>query len=271
MGAQMVEHDADNSLLLIDQRGAIRILTLNRPKARNALTTGLIDAIREALNDADSDNQVDVVVLTGSDPAFCAGLDLRELGASGANAARISGQQIPTGHPWAPLHKPLIGAINGAAITGGLEFALACDFLIASEHARFADTHARVGVLPGWGLTARLPAAVGRGFARRMSMTGDFVNAEEALRVGLVTQVVPHDQLMATTLDVALSVVQNDQRGVQALLGSYDRAEDHLVAPALEVEDQTSQNWMTGFDPATVAERRQAITTRGRTQNTTRP
>jgi enoyl-CoA hydratase len=258
-------------VLLTDQRGAIRILTLNRPEARNALSTGLIDAVRRALKDADTDTRVDVVILTGSDPAFCAGLDLRELGGSGANAARISDQEIPIGHPWAPLSKPLIGAINGAAITGGLEFALACDFLIASEHARFADTHARVGVLPGWGLTARLPAAVGRGFARRMSMTGDFVNAEEALRAGLVTQVVPHDELMATTLDVALSVVQNDQRGVQALLASYDRAERHLVAPALEVEDQTSQNWMTGFDPATVAERRQKITTRGRTQNAAHP
>jgi enoyl-CoA hydratase len=268
----MVEHDtADNSNLLIDQRGAIRILTLNRPEARNALSTGLIDAVRRALKEADTDDRVDVVVLTGSDPAFCAGLDLRELGGSGANAGRISDQEIPVGHPWAPLRKPLIGAINGAAITGGLEFALACDFLIASERARFADTHARVGVLPGWGLTARLPAAVGRGFARRMSMTGDFVNAEEALRVGLVTQVVHHDDLMATTLDVALSVVQNDQRGVQALLGSYDRAEDHLVAPSLAVEDQTSQNWMTAFDPATVASRRTAITDRGRSQNKEEP
>lgn len=268
----MAAHDAtDTSILLTEQRGAIRILTLNRPHARNALSTSLIDQVRRALKDADTDDRVDVVVLTGSDPAFCAGLDLRELGGSGANAAQISGHEIPVGHPWAPLHKPLIGAINGAAITGGLELALACDFLVASEHARFADTHARVGVLPGWGLTARLPAAVGRGFARRMSMTGDFVNAQEALRVGLVTQVVPHDQLMATTLDLALSVVQNDQRGVRALLGSYDRAEDHLVGPALEVEDQTSQDWMRSFDPATVASRRAVITKRGRSQNKTEP
>lgn len=257
----------DEPILLSEQRGAIRILTLNRPGSRNALNTRLIDQLRAELAAADIDEHVDVIVLTGAGPAFCAGLDLRELGASGANAAKISGRQIPTGHPWAPLHKPLIGAINGAAITGGLEFALACDFLIASDRARFADTHARVGVLPGWGLTARLPAAVGRGYARRMSMTGDFVNAEEALRVGLVTQVVPHDQLLGTTLDVALSIVQNDQRGVQTLLESYGRAEEHLLNPALEVEDETSSAWMAGFDPATVADRRAAITVRGRRQN----
>lgn len=255
------------SILLTEQRGGVRILTMHRPAARNALTSSLIETLRRGLAAADSDDRVDVIVLTGADPAFCAGLDLRELGATGGNAARIADSGIPVGHPWRPLSKPLIGAVNGAAITGGLELALACDFLVASERARFADTHARVGVLPGWGLTARLPAAVGRGFARRMSLTGDFVDAETALRVGLVTEVVAHEQLMPTVLELATSVVGNDQRGVRTLLRSYQRAEDHLVDPALRVEDATSQAWMAEFDPSRVADRRDAVIDRGRVQS----
>ncbi|PPI94024.1 enoyl-CoA hydratase [Nocardia nova] len=254
-------------MLLTEQRGGVRILTLHRPAARNALTSPLIEALRRELAAADGDDRVDVVILTGADPAFCAGLDLRELGATGDNAARIAAADIPVGHPWCPLSKPVIGAINGAAITGGLELALACDFLIASERARFADTHARVGVLPGWGLTSRLPAAVGRGFARRMSLSGDFVDAATALRVGLVTEVVAHDQLLPTAMEVAVSVVGNDQNGVRTLLESYRRAEAHLLDPALAVEDATSRAWLAKFDPSAVAERRDAVIDRGRAQN----
>ncbi|ARE37841.1 enoyl-CoA hydratase (plasmid) [Rhodococcus sp. BH4] len=254
------------AVLLEEQRGRIRILTLNRPRSRNALSTELIAAVRDALARADTDNLVDVVILTGADPAFCAGLDLRELGSSGKNAAAISGQEIPVGHPWRPLSKPLIGAINGAAITGGLEFALACDFLIASERATFADTHARVGVLPGWGLTYRLPAAVGTGLARRMSLSGDFLDAKRALRAGLVTEVVAHDRLMEAAVDVAVSIVGNDQPGVRTLLDSYRRSHDHIVNQALQVEDSTSQQWMADFDPSMVAERREAVIDRGRSQ-----
>jgi enoyl-CoA hydratase len=254
-------------IILSEQRGGVRIITLNRPHARNALTADLIDAVRGELAAADADDRVDVVILTGSDPAFCAGLDLRELGATGGNAATISDESVPIGHPWSPLSKPVIGAVNGAAVTGGLEFALACDFLIASERARFADTHARVGVLPGWGLTSRLPAAVGRGFARRMSLSGDFVDARQALRVGLVTEVVAHGRLLTAAVDVAVSIVGNDQAGVRTLLESYRRAEDHLVEPALAIEDETSRNWMREFDPTRVAARRSAVIGRGRAQN----
>ncbi|MCW2557082.1 MAG: echA8 8 [Mycobacterium sp.] len=254
-------------VLLIEQRGRVRILTLNRPKSRNALNIALIAGLRAELADADADEKTDAVILTGSDPAFCAGVDLRELGKPGDDA-EISGDGTPTGHPWRPLAKPVIGAINGAAITGGLELALDCDFLIASDRARFADTHARVGVVPRWGLTSRLPAAVGRGFARRMSLSGDFVTAAEALRVGLVTQVVEHESLLASTVEVVLSIVGNDQPGVRTLLASYRRAEEHMVDPALQVEDETAQNWMKHFEPSRVADRRAQVIGRGRMQNT---
>lgn len=255
------------AVLLTEQRETVRILTFNRPEVRNALSSALIDRLRSELAAADADEATSVVVLTGTDPAFCAGLDLQELGENGGNLSLISDEDIPVGHPWKPLSKPVIGAVNGAAITGGLEMALACDFLIASERARFADTHARVGVLPGWGLTQRLPAAVGPGFARRMSLSGNFVSADEALRVGLVTQVVAHDDLLDTALEIARTIAGNDQPGVRTLLASYRRAEEHVVEPALRVEQETAEAWQREFSPSRVAERRSAVIERGRSQN----
>ncbi len=178
-----------DDILLIDTQDRVRTLTLNRPKARNALSSELRRRFFQALRDAETDDDVDVVILTGTDPVFCAGLDLKELGDS---------TELPDISPqWPPMTKPVIGAINGAAVTGGLEFALYCDILIASEQARFADTHARVGLLPTWGLSVRLPQKVGVGMARRMSLTGDYLSAADALRAGLVTEVVPHERSAA--------------------------------------------------------------------------
>ena len=154
-----------------------RGLTLNRPRARNALSAELRRGFFGALADAEADDTVDVVIVTGTDPVFCAGLDLKELG----NTTELP--DIST--KWPAMRKPVIGAINGAAVTGGLELALYCDVLIASENARFADTHARVGLLPTWGLSVRLPQKVGIGMARRMSLTGDYLSAHDALRCGL--------------------------------------------------------------------------------------
>src|SRR5664279_3170857 len=142
-----------NDILTIETSDRIRTLTLNRPQSRNALSLALRKALFAALADAEADDAVDVVILTGADPVFCAGLDLKELGDT---------TELPDISPkWPPMTKPVIGAINGAAVTGGLELALYCDILIASEQARFADTHARVGLLPTWGLSVRLPQKVG--------------------------------------------------------------------------------------------------------------
>src|SRR3954470_20892171 len=136
-------------VVLVDVRDRVATITLNRPDARNALNADLRRELPRAVAECDGREDVDVLILTGADPAFCAGLDLKELG---QRAGRTETTESVTNTPIPPTVKPLIGAINGVAITGGFELALNCDFLIASERARFADTHARVGIQPGWGL-----------------------------------------------------------------------------------------------------------------------
>src|SRR6202051_1633449 len=152
---------------------------MNRPEARNALNTDLISALHTALTEGDLDAAVRAVVLTGADPAFCAGLDLKQAQRDGAAYfERLHAENCIT--KVAQLSKPVLGAINGAAITGGMEMALGCDFLVASDRAVFADTHARGGILPGGGMTARLPHAVGVGMARRVSLTSEVIDAGRA-------------------------------------------------------------------------------------------
>ena len=251
-------NDADTDVLLIDTSERVRTLTLNRPQSRNALSSALRTRFYAALRDAQVDDDVDVVIVTGADPVFCAGLDLKELGDT---------TELPDISPkWPAMTKPVIGAINGAAVTGGLELALYCDILIASEHARFADTHARVGLLPTWGLSVRLPQKVGVGLARRMSMTGDYLSASDALRAGLVTEVVAHDELLPSARRVAASIVGNNQRAVRALLESYHRIDDQQTSAGLWIEATSATQWMRVATGDDIAANRAAVIERGRAQ-----
>jgi enoyl-CoA hydratase len=245
-----------DDILLIHTDERVRTLTLNRPQSRNALSAALRDQFFGALADAETDDDVDVIIVTGTDPVFCAGLDLKELGGQTA---------LPDISPrWPSLNKPVIGAINGAAVTGGLEVTLYCDILIASEQARFADTHARVGLLPTWGLSVRLPQKVGIGLARRMSLTGDYLSPQDALRAGLVTEVVPHDQLLPAARKVADSIVGNNQDAVRALLSSYHRIDDSNTSEGLWLEATAARAFRTSGDD--IAANREAVLKRGRAQ-----
>ena len=246
----------ETDALLIDTADRVRTLTLNRPQARNALSAELRRRFFSALADAEADDAVDVVIVTGTDPVFCAGLDLKELGDT---------TELPDISPkWPAMRKPVIGAINGAAVTGGLELALYCDILIASEHARFADTHARVGLLPTWGLSVRLPQKVGVGLARRMSLTGDYLSATDALRAGLVTEVVPHDDLLPTARRVAASIVGNNQNAVRALLDSYHRIDAAQTNAGLWLEADAARAWMRAATGDDIAANRDTVLARGR-------
>jgi enoyl-CoA hydratase len=254
----------------------IATVTLNRPEARNALSSEVLRLLPQLMQDADARDDVDVVILTGADPAFCAGLDLKELGSAAGNLGprRVDGRDdgrddpAPAARgPFPEMDKPVIGAINGPAITGGFEIALNCDFLVASDRARFGDTHTRVGVMPGWGLTVLLQQAIGVRRAKEMSVTGNFLDAHEAFAWGLVNHVVAHEDLMPFCRRLAADIIGNDQRGVRQISRTYDAVASSTVAEGWDIERRDSREWQRqGFDPAEVERRRLAIVERGRAQ-----
>lgn len=256
-GTAATSHDDVVRVEVID---GVAVVTMNRPEARNALNTALRTALPARLRDLDADPDVVAMVLTGADPAFCAGLDLKEISTQGLGG----GGSEPSNLPFAGLAKPLIGAINGPAVTGGFELALGCDFLIASERASFADTHARVGVMPGWGLTVLLPQAIGIRRAKQMSFTGNYVDAHTALDWGLVNAVVPHDDLVPAARSLATDMATIPPANLAAIKAAYAAANDPVDGPALEAEQAYSRSWT--FDKQALADNRQAIQARGSSQ-----
>jgi enoyl-CoA hydratase len=225
----------------------VRILTIDRPEARNALNSPLRRALVRAFAEADRDPAVRVVVLTGTDPVFSAGVDFKEVGGRGPDGA--AGPTDNPAHVLRGMRTPVLCAVNGACVTGALEIALSATFVVASERARFADTHALLGVVPIWGMTALLPRAVGVRMAREMSITGRFVDATEALRIGLVNHVVPHDDLLAFTVGLARRIPTTGAVG--EMLGLYARGEDLSLAGALAAE--TAHSAGRAHDPAAFA------------------
>lgn len=245
--------------MLIDAPApGVAVVTLNRPQKYNALSSALMTAFQKAVAKVTADPGLRALVVTGADPAFCAGLDLNELGPGGEGFG--PGALDPLRH--SPV--PVVGAINGVTVTGGLELALACDFRIASERARFADTHARVGVTPGWGLTARLPQAVGQSWARQMSFTGDFVDAALALRIGLVNEVVPHEELVGRCVALAASITTTAPETLARIRHLYDLGRDGTGALSLAGEAEAAGTGLAMEDPEEFATRRAAVFARGR-------
>jgi enoyl-CoA hydratase len=222
--------------LRVDDKDGIRILTIDRPESRNALHGPLRSELCAAVADADRDDGVRVVVLTCVDPVFSAGVDFKQLERGPGETG--SPLDITPARALRAMRKPVICAVNGACVSGALEVALSCSFIVASERARFADTHALLGVVPTWGLTALLPRAVGVRKARQMSITGEFVDAAEALRLGLVNHVVPHQQLLSFTLALAGRIPAN--AAVGEMLSLYARGEDMSVTGALAAETSHS-------------------------------
>ena len=243
----------------------VRVITLNRPSARNALGRDLIRATYAALTAADSDESVRAVVLTGADPAFCAGVDLKQAQQLGMDYfGRFDKMNCMSAI--VELRKPVVGAVNGATFTGGLEIALACDFLIASERAIFADTHARVGILPGGGMTARLPRLVGSGMARRLSMTGEVVDAQRAERIGLVTEVVAHDDLLPRALDLAGQIAEVPAATMTGLKEIYRTGSAAVTGAALKAERVVSAT--NSVDTGQLAARQREVAERNKRQIT---
>jgi enoyl-CoA hydratase len=258
--------DRGEGPLLVEVADGVAVVTLHRPEARNALNAELRRTLYRAMEDLDADGDVRCVVLTGTDPAFCAGLDLKELAAAPGSLGGGFDDRSELRRPIPGMSTPVIGAINGVAITGGFELALACDFLIASEHARFADTHARVGIMPGWGLTVALPQAVGLRRAKELSATGNFLDAATALQWGLVNHVVAHERLLPLARKLATDVAGNDAAGVRQILATYDAGALTTCGEALGIEQRNAAAWIAERGADDLESRRRAVTERGRTQ-----
>ena len=196
-------------------------ITLNRPERRNAINQALLVHLYNALDEVASSEDIRVAVITGNGKSFCSGLDLEIILTE--NLFDPRGDGVGLTEILTRCKKPLIGAINGHAITGGFELALNCDFLIASEKASFADTHAKVGIQPGWGMTQLLQQAIGQRRAKQMSFTCAFINAETACQWGLVNEVVPADSLLSRAKEIARQIcaVNQEMLGVVKDLIEY--------------------------------------------------
>jgi enoyl-CoA hydratase/carnithine racemase len=255
------------TIVNVNVTDGVGTITLNRPEARNALSGEMSELIDAAVVDLDTRDDVGAIILTGTDPAFCAGFDLRALSTE-LRSVQQQRQKSPLKHlGLMPEHDtPIIGAINGAAVTGGLELAMACDFLLASDRARFADTHARVGAMPGGGMTIRLPQLIGIDRARRMTFTGDFIDARTAYEWGLVAEVVPHESLMDRARAMAATIAALPAENVREVRRMYDSIGAMTGREAWVAEARASRDWMEQrFDQSRLSQEREAILARGRT------
>ena len=257
-------------LVLTEIEDAVAIVTLNRPEAMNALSRALRAELAAAMNALAADESIRAIVLTGAgERAFTAGLDLKELGGdtSQLGAANAEGADENPVKAIELCPQPVIGAINGVAITGGFEVAVACDILIASTNARFADTHARVGIMPGWGLSQKLSRMIGISRAKELSFTGNFLDADTAERWGLVNRVVEPDALLPAATALARDMANIDP----AMLAAYKTLIDDGYAMsfgqglALEAERSTAANGQVA--PESVEQARLAVMARGRAQS----
>ncbi len=255
-----------SDLVLVSSTEGVATVTLNRPDALNALSQGLRNQIGETFVSLREDSDVEVIVLTGAGRAFTVGLDLKELG--GEIDPDATQSSIELSEAIGAVGKPIIGAINGFAITGGFEIALMCDFMIAGESAKFADTHARVGVVPGWGLSQRLPRLVGINRAKELSLTGNYLDAHTAASWGLVNRVVSDTELLPTCIKLAQDIVSTDPATRNEIRRIMDLGWHQTLSEGLAEEQRATQAHSRKQKPnEQVASRRAAIQARGRNQS----
>jgi enoyl-CoA hydratase len=212
----------------------ILTVTIDRPEKKNALTIAMRQDLERLPADVNDDPEVSVVILAAVDPVFSAGADLAEIAESDGLTPTDPGVGLRS------ISKPTIAAVNGACVTGGLELALSCDFIIASDQARFVDTHARLGVLPRWGMSALLPRRIGLARAKEISLSGRWIHAEEAEKIGLANRVVLHSELPETVIQLAAQIAAHPSRGVDATLALLDRGEGLTLAEAVDLEREVA-------------------------------
>lgn len=240
----------------------LALMTLNRPDQMNALSLPLRRALIESLDQLDEAGDVSVVVLTGAGKGFCAGLDLKEMSEDSTTLTSVASLS-----PIAAIRRfsgIVIGAVNGAAVTGGFELALACDLLIASTAARFADTHLKVGAMPGWELSQRLSRTVGTYRAKQMTLTGQYISAEQAERWGIVSEVLAPDDLLPRALTLAQAMLSMPADGLRKNKRLIDDGYALTLAEGLRIEAERALAHNSAVAPESVAARRADIQRHGR-------
>ena len=251
-------------VVIIEKKKGYALLTLNRTEAKNALSRELRAAFVVAFEDFQNDDDINVVIITGNGNAFCAGFDLKELAGSESNAAEEADNAMA--QAMAAFDGPIIAAVNGYAITGGFELVLACDVIVASSEARFADTHARVGILPGWGLSQKLPRMIGLSRAKQISLTGNTIDAQRACDWGLVNEVLSPTDLLPHCEQLA----QDMNSCVMPVVKQYKQMiEDGFSMPlvdALEFEEAKAIESAKLASAAMIAARKDKVIARGRDQ-----
>ncbi len=255
-----------SSVLKVEKSDGIAVVTLNRPEAMNALSRELREAIAKTFRDLKAGDDIRVVILTGAGRAFCAGMDLKEAASGSSDEAAFSGEADVQGAV-RDFDGPVIGAINGHAITAGFELALSCDILIASTEAKFADTHARVGMLPGWGLSQRLPRLIGIQRAKELSFTGNYIMAEQAEAWGLVNRVVPPEELIPTCRALAAEIASCDAKVVAQIKELIDEGYGMTFAQGMAYESKRAVDYARTITAGNIAASRERVQKRGREQD----
>jgi enoyl-CoA hydratase len=261
--------EAADPILLIERDGPIAILTLNREKQLNALSVALRQQLCAAIRGFGQSAEVRAIVLTGNGRAFTAGVDLKEAGQTGFSLGVGEGDKpsdIDLAGAFSACPWPIIGAINGFAITGGFELALMCDLLYASTEAKFADTHGRVGLMPVWGLSQVLPRRIGPARAKELSLTGNFLDAATAERWGLVNRVFAPDELLPAARKLAHEMAQVDGALLKKLKALTDDGMALPLKDALAMEIQRGHVHNRAVTPAEAEASRGKVMERGREQ-----
>jgi len=231
--------------VLLEAQNGIAVITLNRPEKRNAMNQELLIHLYNAIEAVSNNDTIRTVILTGNGKSFCSGLDLSVIKTQNLFDPRGDGKDLPD--IFEACKKPIIGAINGHAITGGFEIALNCDFLIASQQASFADTHAKVGIHPGWGMTQLLQQAVGQARARQLSFTCQFISAEKALLYGLVNEVVPPEDLIPRARQIAAEICNVNQETLGVIKNLINYQNHTTLQAAFAMERNGFKKFLTPF------------------------
>ncbi len=237
----------ENESVLLEVDDHVALLTLNRPESMNAMNASLSRGLSAGLTRIDEDPEIRVGIITGNGRAFCAGADLKERargGDSGAGWHSVEAYLDGYGRPPQPTMKPLIAAINGHALAGGFELALRCDLLIASNNATFGLPEIVHGFFPGGGGPQRLPRTIPRAVAMEMILTGDPIDAETALRCGLVSRVVTPDELLPTVKQIAARIAEHNPLALRAVKEVTDGSDDMTLQQALRFG--SALRWIVG-------------------------